>query len=56
MFTDINIYSIMTKQVIFRRNIFFLEKKIDIFPISGRIWSMQDPDPDPYQNETEPKH
>ena len=33
----------ITKQIIFRRNIFFIEKKsktkVDIFSILGRIWS-----------------
>ena len=31
------------------------EKKIYIFFILGRIWGSHETDPDPYQNETDPK-
>ena len=52
MFTDINIYPIITKQIIFRRNISCIEKNKSCYFIDFR----SDLDPDPYQDETDPKH
>ena len=50
MFTDINIYSINNKTDHISEKYIFYRKKKFIFSRNGSE------DPDPYQNETDPKH
>ena len=53
MFTDINFYSINNKtDHISEKYIFFIEKKVDIFP---NFRSDLEQDPDPLFHETDPR-
>ena len=59
MFTDINIYSMNNKtDHILEKYIFYREKKSWYFPAGAGISrnGSDDTHPDPYQNETDPKH